>query len=168
MPGPPRKPTALKVAEGNPGRKPLPENEPKPKVRKPPAPKFLQGEAKKEYNRLGKKLAELSVMTEVDQIGLAVTSQVWADFVQAVEQAQGKPLVIKTPNGGVMQNPFISVANTKAKLLKGYLAEFGLTPASRSRVVAQEEKTDAMEDFLKLQQAARKERAKRVKELGKK
>ena len=39
------KPTALKVLEGNPGKRPLNENEPKPERKAPECPSWLEPEA---------------------------------------------------------------------------------------------------------------------------
>ena len=40
-------PTAIKVLEGNPGKRPLNANEPKPKKKAPRCPSWLEDEAKK-------------------------------------------------------------------------------------------------------------------------
>ena len=48
------KPTALKVLEGNPGKRPLNELEPKPKKQAPSCPSWLEPEAKKEWRRMAK------------------------------------------------------------------------------------------------------------------
>lgn len=43
---------------------------------------------------------------------------------------------MKTPSGHVQQNPWLQVANKALEQMHKLLAEFGLTPASRSRVAA--------------------------------
>jgi len=50
--GPKPKPTAIKILEGNPGKRPLNLNEPKPLQIAPECPDWLLAEAKKEWNRL--------------------------------------------------------------------------------------------------------------------
>jgi phage terminase small subunit len=54
--GRPPKPTALKVLEGNPGKRPLNQNEPKPEKKAPNCPSWLLPDAKKEWRRLSKEL----------------------------------------------------------------------------------------------------------------
>ena len=51
-----RKPTpaAIKEPEGNPGKRPLNKNEPKLTKNAPPCPKWLEPEAKKEWQRLAR------------------------------------------------------------------------------------------------------------------
>jgi phage terminase small subunit len=43
--------------------------------------------------------------------------------------------MLKTPSG-VQQNPWLSVANKQLELMHRFMAEIGLTPAARSRIVA--------------------------------
>ncbi len=45
------KPTALKVLEGNPGKRPLNLNEPKPEKKAPKCPSWLEPEAKKRMEK---------------------------------------------------------------------------------------------------------------------
>ena len=45
MPGPPPKPTKLKLLAGNPGKRPLNENEPEPEAVAPSVPAHLDDEA---------------------------------------------------------------------------------------------------------------------------
>ena len=51
-------PTALKVLEGNPGKRKLNDNEPRPEKKAPSCPKWLEPEAKKEWRRLAKKMTD--------------------------------------------------------------------------------------------------------------
>ena len=64
--GPKPKPTVLRILEGNPGRRPLPQNEPQPKVGLPRCPSSLSPDAKKLWQSLGKKLAGCGLVTETD------------------------------------------------------------------------------------------------------
>lgn len=50
------KPTAIKVLEGNPGKRELNEYEPKPAKKAPRCPSWLEDEAKKEWKRTAKQL----------------------------------------------------------------------------------------------------------------
>jgi len=45
-------------------------------------------------------------------------------------------MVLTTENGYHYQNPYLSIANTAWGQVKSMLAEFGLTPAERTRVLA--------------------------------
>lgn len=65
------KPTAVKQLEGNPGKRQLNANEPKPAARAPSCPKWLEDDAKKEWRRLAKQMEQLGILTEVDMAAFA-------------------------------------------------------------------------------------------------
>ena len=65
------KPTAVKQLEGNPGKRQLNANEPKPVARAPSCPKWLEDDAKKEWRRLAKQMEQLGILTEVDMAAFA-------------------------------------------------------------------------------------------------
>ena len=78
------KPTAIKILEGNPGRRPLNKNEPKPKEKKKlQCPSHLNAEAKKEWRRLSKVLIEMGVLTELDTAAFAGYCQAYARWKEA-------------------------------------------------------------------------------------
>ena len=56
------KPTALKLLEGNPGKRPLNDKEPKPQKKAPSCPKWLDPEAKKEWRRLASKMEMMGIL----------------------------------------------------------------------------------------------------------
>ena len=69
------KPTAIKKLEGNPGKRQLNENEPKPVKKAPKCPMWLETEAKKEWRRTARQLEDLGILTEVDMAAFAGTPQ---------------------------------------------------------------------------------------------
>jgi hypothetical protein len=64
------KPASLKLITGNPGKHPLNKNEPNPKREIPPCPDFLQGEARKTWHKVAKKLFRIGLLTELDDLAL--------------------------------------------------------------------------------------------------
>ena len=132
--GRPPKPTALKRLAGNPGKRKLGEGEPTPPAKKPPCPKHLQGEARKEWNRMSKQLFALGLLTQVDRAALAAYCQAWAHWVEANEQVEKLGMIVTTDNGYPQLSPYWTIAQQAAKMMKSYLTEFGMTPGSRSRL----------------------------------
>ena len=65
------KPTRLKVLTGNPGKRPLNPDEPKPERAIPECPAELGPVARREWDRLGKELASLGLLTNLDRAALA-------------------------------------------------------------------------------------------------
>lgn len=149
-----RKPTpsAIKELEGNPGKRPLNANEPKPRKKAPPCPKWLEGEAKKEWRRLSKQMEAIGILTEVDMAAFAGYCQAYARWKEAEEFITQHGTIVKTPSGYWQQVPQVSIAQTYLKIMNKFAEQFGLTPSSRSRIVADSESKpagyDDMEDLL--------------------
>ena len=141
------KPTAIKILEGNPGKRKLNENEPKPLKKAPPCPKWLEPEAKKEWRRLAKALEAMGVLTEADMAAFAGYCQSYARWKEAEERITDRGLVIRTPSGYPQQVPYISIAQQYLKLMQQYAEQFGLTPAARSRIIAGNGEGKAVDDM---------------------
>ena len=144
------KPTALKELEGNPGKRQLNMNEPKPLARAPTCPKWLEDEAKKEWKRLAKKMEQLGVLTEVDMAAFAGYCQAYARWKAAEEFRSKHGAIVKTPSGYWQQVPQVSIAQQYLKDMQKLAEQFGLTPASRSRIIADATKTEYIDDMDKL------------------
>ena len=65
---------------------------------------------------------------------------------------------MKTPNGYIQQNPLLGIIRNQMHIVNALLREFGLTPSSRTRLVAQEE-DDGMDDILAIMSHPRIRRA---------
>lgn len=81
--GPKPKPTDLKKLEGTYRSDRAPDNEPRPKVRVPSAPKWLGPEAKKEWRRVTKELAAVKMISELDRTTLALYCQALQEYLDA-------------------------------------------------------------------------------------
>lgn len=134
MSGPPRKPTAWRRIEGNRGKKAWNRAEPIPPEGVPDCPEHLGAEARAEWYRLVDTLVRMGVITIVDRAVLAAYCQAYGRWVEAEEKLKESPLLFKTPSGYVQQSPWLNVANKQMELMGRYMAEIGLTPASRSRI----------------------------------
>ena len=99
-------------------------------------PKWLESEAKKEWRRLAKKMELMGVLTEVDMAAFAGYCQAYARWKEAEEFITQHGTIVKTPSGYWQQVPQVSIAQTYLKVMNRFAEQFGLTPASRSRIVA--------------------------------
>ena len=139
------KPTLLKLADGSPGHRPLPLDEFRPQAQVPECPPHLNGEARKEWDRITTELARYGMISEVDRGAMSIICTLWARHVEAEQMieraakaANGTGLFVKSPNGYPIQLPWLGVSNRAIELYKSYLAEFGLSPAARCRVTPSE------------------------------
>jgi P27 family predicted phage terminase small subunit len=128
------KPTRLKVLTGNPGKRPLNELEPTPEVAVPDCPAELNPAAKREWDRLVVELGKLRILTHLDRAALATYCGAYALWAEAMVQLQKYGTMIKSPSGYPQQSPYLAVANRQAEIMMRIAAEFGFTPASRSRI----------------------------------
>ena len=147
------KPTALKLLEGNPGKRPINQNEPQPENKAPRCPSWLEPEAKKEWKRMSKTLESMGVLTQVDGAAFSGYCQAYARWKEAEEFLSKHGTIFKTPSGYIQQVPQVSIAQTYLKVMKDFCSEFGLTPAARTRIrvdTAEVKTGDPMEDILKV------------------
>ena len=128
------KPTALKLLEGNPGKRPINGREPKPPKSLPTCPAHLSPTAKAEWKRLARTLNDMGVLTRVDRAVMAAYCQAWGRWVEAEKKLAETPPILRTPAGYVQQSPWLSIANKQLELMAKFMAELGLTPAARSRL----------------------------------
>jgi P27 family predicted phage terminase small subunit len=132
-------PTAIKILEGNPGKRPLNEREPMPDKKAPKCPKWLEPEAKKEWKRLADKMEALGILTELDMAAFAAYCQAYARWKEAEEYITLHGMTYETSTGGMRAVPQVSIANSSMAAMQRAAEQFGLTPAARSRIIADAE-----------------------------
>ena len=124
-----------------------PSRDPPPRL--PACPACLGDEARKEWQRLSKELAELGLLTGLDRDMLAAYCQAHALWVEAVSSIERYGTMVKSPNGFPMQSPYVAVANKQVDIMVRIAAEFGMTPSSRTRIrVGDKPPEDPFEAFL--------------------
>ena len=144
------KPTNLRVLEGNRGHRPLPKDEPQPRSDYTPCPIWLKGKARQEWKRITPELRRLGLLTIVDRAALAAYCQAYTRWVEAEAIVEKEGLIFTTDKGYLQQRPEVGIAQKAMQIMKAFAAEFGLTPASRTRIsVSQKpEPQDPMEGFI--------------------
>jgi len=126
----------MRKLNGNPGKRGYNSAEPVPPDRVPDCPPHLSDLAREEWDRIVGTLHEMGVVSTIDRAALAAYCQSYARWAEAEEKLKETPVMLKTPSGYVQQSPWLSVANKQLELMGRYMAELGITPASRSRVAA--------------------------------
>jgi P27 family predicted phage terminase small subunit len=95
----------------------------------------LDSGAKKEWKRVSRELTTLGLLTSIDRAALAAYCAAYSRWSAAELSIQKFGTVIKSPKSGFpIQNPYVSVANTALDLMRKFASEFGMTPASRTRL----------------------------------
>jgi P27 family predicted phage terminase small subunit len=143
-------PTSLKLLRGNPGKRPLNHNEPKPTTRLPRAPDHLSVEAKKEWRRAGRFLLTLGLISDLDLAAFAAYCTAYGRWVEAEDALKTYGVMIKSPNGFPVQSPYLGVANKAMEQMRSLLSEFGMSPASRTRVAGVAQLPEEEDEFMAL------------------
>jgi P27 family predicted phage terminase small subunit len=154
-------PTAVKNLRGNPGKRQPNNAEPTAVAGVPPMPK-LSREAAREWKRIVPELLRLGVLTVVDGKALAGYCHAFARWQEAEKEIKKFGLVVEEPvlmkiddeliDSGYVRlkrNPAVAISFEAQKVMKSFLVEFGLTPASRSRIHTKEpEKEDPLANYM--------------------
>jgi P27 family predicted phage terminase small subunit len=143
------KPTVLRIAQGNPGKRAINQQEPKPASGIPSCPSHVSNVAREEWDRITAELANLGMLTQVDRSMLAAYCDAYSDWVEA-QKACSRGMFYK--NGDLLKiNPALRAKHDAMALMHKFASDFGLSPVSRTRL-AVETKTedDEMETFLRL------------------
>jgi P27 family predicted phage terminase small subunit len=118
--GRPPKPTALKVLNGNPGKRPLNKFEPKPKPILPKCPAWLDPAAKKEWRRVVPELERIGMLTCVDGAALGGYCQSYGRWVAAEQFIQKHGMVLKHHRDICSRCPRFPSRKNTCSWLKGF------------------------------------------------
>jgi P27 family predicted phage terminase small subunit len=147
MPGPAPKPTALKLIQGNPGKRPLNKAEPKPGIDSGYCPRHLRGHAAAEWRRVVPELRRMGLLTVLDRTALEAYCSEYALYRQAATLLEEHGLTFITKKGYVQQRPEVAIAQKALAAMRAFMTQFGMTPASRTKVSARMEEEES--DFAK-------------------
>ena len=148
--GPPPTPTDVLRLRGS-WRGEVNKDEPKPRKGRPKCPSWLSPYAKTAWKQLVPRLETMGVLCEIDGHALAVLCQTWARWRKAEEfiEEHGESYPVKDGQGRIKylkKFPQVSTAESCARTLNRFMAEFGLTPSSRSRIAIPEVAKDGHAD----------------------
>jgi len=127
-------PSAQRRLEGNPGRRKFNPHEPVLPTADDAPPIELDDVATAEWRRLLPLLKAAHVVTEGDRGSLLALCQMWSRYLEAFEKVKTSGMVLRSPSGYPMPNPYIGIANKALGNCIKLWVELGLTPSARSRV----------------------------------
>ena len=97
-------------------------------------PRWLNKSAREEWLRVMPELHRLGLLTVVDETALACYCQAYSRLRKAEAVIAKHGMTFKTRNGFVQKRPEVTIAREAMQLMKAFAAEFGLTPAARTRL----------------------------------
>jgi P27 family predicted phage terminase small subunit len=129
------KPTALRILQGNPSKRPLPQGEPQPDPSMPVMPEGLSVPAQEEWLRLSPLLHNMGVLTSADGAALAALCRQYARHIEAEAHLNAQGVTIASPKGHAIASPYVAISHGAFDRWYKLLGDFGLTPSSRSKLV---------------------------------
>jgi P27 family predicted phage terminase small subunit len=137
--GPPPQPTALKILRGNPGKRRLPREEPKPAPAGAAAPSDLSTPARALWDEHAPELARLHLLTILDRRALATACRLQAvgeAFLQDAERSLEVASRRKKTAGARARRPSPALWAALKCLEKAHALwyRFGITPSERTRL----------------------------------
>ncbi|MBX9580488.1 MAG: phage terminase small subunit P27 family [Gemmataceae bacterium] len=138
MRGPPPEPTAVRVLKGNPGRRKLNDAEPVTPPLSVTPPEWMEGDAlaKQFWHELAKTVTAMTVGQESDRAALEMLSMCLAEARRAYERLEEDGRTVFSIQGGEKVSPHFTIMSRMISQAMGIMKEFGMTPASRTRVRA--------------------------------
>lgn len=135
------KPTALRMLQGNPGKRPLNGDEPvmpSDEIESEVLPPELEDDVRacQEWRRLAPMLRASRTVTDADLASLIALCQQWSRYLEANRSVSKTGMVVRSQSGYPMPNPYIAIANKALGNCVKLWSELGLTPSARSRVSA--------------------------------
>ncbi|WP_447215654.1 P27 family phage terminase small subunit, partial [Citrobacter pasteurii] len=80
MSGPPKTPTHLRLVRGNPSKRPINTNEPKPPKGVPPVPKHFDKQGKYWFKRMAEELDAIGVISQLDGRALELLVEAYTEY----------------------------------------------------------------------------------------
>jgi len=161
------------MLQGNPGKRKLSEKEPEPQLGIPACPAFIKGAGRKEWKRITGELYTLGLLTAIDRAALAGYCIAWGQLEEVEQELarmkkayrelarlkkKNKDIVVEASNGMIrmtshgnaVMEPLLFIRKQAMETMHKFLVEFGMTPASRSRIEVEKPKKnkDPMKELL--------------------
>ena len=146
-------PTSIKRLKGNPGRRPLPENEPQP-VGFATMPDWLSDKGKETWCEVAPLLEAMGLLNTKDTGFLCMYCEAWSDYFRACELVKEHGEICESEKGGFYQHPAVGYKNKMREHVLKIGAEFGMSPSSmvglEVKAVKEVDPLDVFKDSLKV------------------
>ncbi|MGB4248536.1 MAG: phage terminase small subunit P27 family [Pseudohongiellaceae bacterium] len=148
-------PTFLRIVKGNPGRRPIPKDEPRPKRVIPSCPDYLSQSGQVAWGRLSVLLDRMGVLTEADAAALERLCDCYTDIMECrkliARDGRTYKVTTMTSDTLIKSNPAVNQLRAADAQFKSYLVEFGLTPAAKGKVSGAQdtEAVDPLDQFFR-------------------
>lgn len=152
-----RKPSELRVIEGNRGKRPIPKSPQYAPLSSVP-PRHLDRVGKGMWKRVATALETTRVLQQTDYYALVALCEQWSLYRRALADVEDRGhLVESTRDEGLVKNPSCLEASRALTAWTNLAARFGLTPSDRARLDVEhvEPETNPLEEIIAAANAER-------------
>jgi len=150
MAGRPRKSAAVKIAQGNPGRRKIAETV-QAKAGCPDCPTVVSRDkdAKAMWDWLVTNLDSMGILTLADRLVLELIANDYSELQQALRLVKKEGMILRGEKGGSYSHPALNIAASARKRIHFVMQNLGLTPKAREQLNLQlaEVRKSALADF---------------------
>lgn len=151
--GRPPIPTHLKIIRGNPGRRKLNKNEPKPVGDLKDAPAHFDEELREVW-AYAIEHAPAGLLKKIDSAVLETWCTAHVLHRKAVSMVRVGGLLVKPPHSDIpIQSPFLPIVNKQALIMMRAVDHLGFSPASRTRIAVGDVDTSRYGDWGEISQS---------------
>lgn len=130
------KPTARKVAAGNPGKRKLNDREPTfTEIQSVDAPEWLSPDATTMWGLVTTELIREGVLNVTDLHNVEAFCSSYSNWRKAQQEIDRLGITVVSPTGTLQKNPAVTVANECLRQIVTFGSLLGLDPSSRSRLM---------------------------------
>jgi P27 family predicted phage terminase small subunit len=135
------KPTARKVAAGNPGKRKLNDREPTfTEIKSVDAPEWLSPDATTMWGLVTTELIREGVLNVTDLHNVEAFCSSYSNWRKAQQDIERFGITVESPTGSLQKNPAVTVANECLRQIVTFGSLLGLDPSSRSRLMGASKK----------------------------
>lgn len=132
-------PSHLRLVKGNPGKRPMNAAEPVAVRERPSPPAHVSDKAREVWGYVSALLDDMGVLARPDAMALEMLCEAYADQLAAratLKEFGSSYYETRNEAGSIMHraHPAVAVIADTDRRIKAWLAEFGMTPSSRSRI----------------------------------
>ena len=132
--GPRKKPTALKVLEGNPGKRKLNRNEPKPSKENVRPPEWLTDGGRAMWDMYSTSLMNCGLLTDPDCIIFGAFCSDADMLAKMYNELKDKEKFIGKSVNKIIANPLLLEVDRVMNRMLAISKRFGLTPSDRAEI----------------------------------
>jgi P27 family predicted phage terminase small subunit len=144
--GPPPKPAHIRLLNGTPASKIRNHNEPKARDILPVVPDNITEDVRAVWDETLRELVAMHTAHAADRESLHCYCEAVVTHRRASELLGKSSLVIKGQKNNLVRNPILQIQRDAATVIRHFANEFGLTPASRTRIEVRGSESGAEEN----------------------